>query len=218
MERVAVALGQVQQPDEAGLALDERADRGALVLSDDQVAFPVPGLAAVLGRERPLVDRAHRLLKAWTAPIGAPLGATMITAGPQRRAMLRSQRRRAHQRRSRLVDGLVDALVTQPHRRLVREPLAEMPADLLRAPALRQQLVDHPSQHDVRMDPAAVVTRSASGRPTVRLERAIPLGRRGVAAQLARHRRRRPAELASDLTDTLAGAVKVGDLDPLVLR
>ena len=44
MERVAVALGQMQQPDEPGLALDERADRGLLVLADDQVALPVPGL------------------------------------------------------------------------------------------------------------------------------------------------------------------------------
>jgi hypothetical protein len=48
-ERVAVALGQAQQPDETGLALDERADRGLLVFADDQVTLPASRFAAVLG-------------------------------------------------------------------------------------------------------------------------------------------------------------------------
>ena len=120
VEGVAVALRKMQQPDQPGLAFDECADRRALVLADDQVALPVPGLGAVLGRERPLVDGEHRLLEPGPTAFGALLSAPMISAGAQRGAMLRSQPRRAHQCRSGLVDGLVDALVTQPHRRPAR--------------------------------------------------------------------------------------------------
>ena len=43
VQGVAVSAGEVQQPDQPGLPLDERADRRALVLADDQIAFPVPG-------------------------------------------------------------------------------------------------------------------------------------------------------------------------------
>ena len=39
----------VFEPDQAGLALDEGADRRVLVLADDEVTFPVTRLAAVGG-------------------------------------------------------------------------------------------------------------------------------------------------------------------------
>ena len=118
VEGVAVALGQVQQTGRAGLALDERADRGLLVLADDQIALPVPGLAAVLGRERPLVDRAHRLLR-------TGVGAGRCVAGRDgdrgRCAAVSDAAAPAvtgASAGSGLVDGLVDALVTQPDRRV----------------------------------------------------------------------------------------------------
>ena len=91
MERVAVALGQVQQTDQSGLALDECADRGLLLLADDQVALPMSGLGSVLGWEGPLVDGAHRLFEPGPAAIGALLGAAMISCGAQRGTMLRRQ-------------------------------------------------------------------------------------------------------------------------------
>ncbi len=149
MERVAVALWQVQQADGAGLTLDQRADRGLLVLADDEVSFPVPSLATVLGWEWTLMDRLHRLLKPGSTPIGSLLGAAVFASRAQRGATLGCERRRAHQRRSGLVDRLVDAFRAQPHRPIVRELVTQVPADLLRAPPLRQQLTDHAAQLDV---------------------------------------------------------------------
>jgi hypothetical protein len=52
----------------------------------------IDGVAPVLGWERPLVDRAHRLLEARSAPVGALLGAAVLAAGAQRRAVLWRQR------------------------------------------------------------------------------------------------------------------------------
>lgn len=49
MERVPVALGQMQKPHESGLTLEECADRGLLVPTNDQITFPVSRFAAVLG-------------------------------------------------------------------------------------------------------------------------------------------------------------------------
>jgi hypothetical protein len=54
--------------------------------------------------------------------------------------MLGSQLRGAHEYRSRLVDGLVDALVAQPHRRVVGELPLQVSADLLGAPPLGEKL------------------------------------------------------------------------------
>jgi hypothetical protein len=39
VQRVTVTLRQMEQTNQAGRALDERADRGALVLANDQIAL-----------------------------------------------------------------------------------------------------------------------------------------------------------------------------------
>jgi hypothetical protein len=78
VECVAVALGQMQQPDEAGLALNEGADGGLLILADDQIVFSVARLGAVAGWEGPLVDRQHRLFEACPAAIGTLLCPAMV--------------------------------------------------------------------------------------------------------------------------------------------
>jgi hypothetical protein len=137
VQGVAVTPGQVQQPDHPGLPFDQRADCRALVLADDEISLPVPGLRAVIGLEGPLADGEHRLLEPRAAPVATLMRPPVITPGAQRGAAMRGQRGRAHQRRSGLVDGLVDTLVTQPHPRRVREPPAQLLADLLRAPPLR---------------------------------------------------------------------------------
>jgi hypothetical protein len=69
----------------------------------------VAGLGAVLGLEGSLVDGEHRLLKPRPAPFGALMRASVITFGAKRRAVLWSQPGRSQQRRSRLIDGPVDA-------------------------------------------------------------------------------------------------------------
>ena len=74
----------MQQPDHPGLPFDECADRRALVLADDEITFPVPRLGAVLGREGPLVDREHRMLKPRPTPFGALMSAPVISPGAQR--------------------------------------------------------------------------------------------------------------------------------------
>jgi hypothetical protein len=51
VQGVSVALRKMQQSDHPGLPFDERADRLALVLADDEIAPPVPRLGAVLGWE-----------------------------------------------------------------------------------------------------------------------------------------------------------------------
>jgi hypothetical protein len=54
---------QVQQSDQSGLPLDERADGRALILAEDQMAFPTALFGSVLGREGTLVDGEHWVLK-----------------------------------------------------------------------------------------------------------------------------------------------------------
>src|SRR5215212_4900141 len=71
--------------------------------------------------------------------------------------MVRSQPRWPQQSRSRLIDGLVDALVTQPHPRLGGEPHPQMTADLLRAPPLVQKLRDHLSEFAVDLNPSPMI-------------------------------------------------------------
>lgn len=52
---VSLFAGQVDQDREAGLSLDERPDGGAFQ-PDEQVAFPVPGHGAVIGRRGAFAD------------------------------------------------------------------------------------------------------------------------------------------------------------------
>ena len=123
----------------------------------------MPSLGTILGRERPLVDREHRLLKPRPAPLDPLMGTPVIAAGAKRRTTMRGQLRRAQKCRTRLVNGLVDALVTQPHRRLVREPQAQLTGNLLRAPPLEQQLMDQLAELEVGLN-APPMTSGAAGR------------------------------------------------------
>jgi len=93
----------------------------------------------------------------------------------------------------RLIDGLVDALVTQPPPRLARKLQPQVTADLLRAPPLREQLGDQLPHLAVGLDPPPVTAAPARGCPAMGLERPVTAAARGVAAQLTRNRRRRPA-------------------------
>jgi hypothetical protein len=74
----------MEHADHPGSPLDERADCGALILADDQISFPMPRLGAVLGRERPLVNREHRLLKSRPTLFCALMSAPVISPGAQR--------------------------------------------------------------------------------------------------------------------------------------
>ena len=134
-DRVAGAAGQVQQHAEAGAALDQRADRGAVVLAQDQVALPVTGHRWVGGLGGALAD--HDLVR--DPPIGigsavhAALGPADRPAGAQTAGQFPAQRAAAlHEQRA------VDRLVTGLHEVIVGELPAQAGRDLLRRPALQQ--------------------------------------------------------------------------------
>jgi hypothetical protein len=105
--------------------------------------------------------------------------------------------------------------VTQPHLPLAGKLQPQVPADLLRAPPLRQQFGDQLPQLAVGLDPPPVTARGCAA---MGLERPVAAAARGVAAQLTGDRRWCLAQLVSDLPDAQACEPKVGDLDPLILR
>jgi hypothetical protein len=136
-----------------------------------------------------VIDRREgerRLLE----PRPAPVATLMRAAGAQRRTMLRSQPRRAQERRS----GLIDGLVRQPHPGFVGEPAAQMAADLLRTPPLREQSTEQLAQLPVALDTTSMLAGSRSGRASMSLEWAIAATGDRVAAQLPADRRGRPSQ------------------------
>lgn len=81
--RLAVAEGKMQQPDRPGPALDERADRRTLILTDDEISLPVPCLRAILGPKGAIVDGEHRSFESWVTPFGLLVSTPMIASGAQ---------------------------------------------------------------------------------------------------------------------------------------
>src|SRR6185437_14461003 len=148
--------------------------------------------------ERALMDSEHRLGEPRPAPVDPLMRPPVIAPGPQRRTLHRRDFRRSDQDRSWLVDRLVDALVTQPHLRPVRKPGTQMTGDLWRAPALADQAADHLAQLWVGFHTASVRAGPSDDGLTMSLERPVGPAGAGVAAQLARDRRRRPTELGGD--------------------
>lgn len=142
----------------------------------------------------------------------------MIATRTQGRPPVRSECRGPHQHRPGLVDGLMDALVTQPHRRIVWEPSPQLPADLLGTPPLFEQLADQLAEFDVGLDATTVAASPPCGRFPMRVKGTVALLRNGVAAQLPRDRRWCAPQLLGDLADAHTGMAHVGDLDSFVLR
>src|SRR5215218_4916169 len=87
--------------------------------------------------------------------------------------MVRSQPRWPQQSRSRPIDGLVDALVTQPHARLRGELQPQVAADLLWAPPLGQKLRDQLPQFAVGLDASPMIAGPTRGRAPVGMERTV---------------------------------------------
>jgi len=178
----------------------------------------MPRLGSVIGCERPLVNTQHRQLEPRPSSITALVCTPMIPSGPQRRWTVRGKPRRATKARIRLIDGLVDALVTQAHRRVVGEPGSQVAADLLRAPPLSKEFNNQLAERQIRLGSPPVVTCSTPSRVPMRIEGPIDATCERVAPQLARDRRRRTVKYRRNLPDTLARASQVRDFDALVLR
>ena len=76
-----VRTRQMDEFDEARVPLHQRADRRAVLRTDDHVAFPMSGLGAVLRSERVPVHAKHGFPEAPPAPGEAHMGAAVIAAG-----------------------------------------------------------------------------------------------------------------------------------------
>jgi hypothetical protein len=121
---------QMQQHREPGGAFDQRADRRT-VQPDDQVAFPCPGTArssTAAGRSLIITSGVTNFLRGREFGLEEPAGA----AGAQACGELPAQRPAALN-----VKRLVDGLVRDPHRPIIREVQRQPVSDLLRAPGGR---------------------------------------------------------------------------------
>jgi len=100
-----------------------------------------------------------------------------------------------------------------------RESLAQVPADLLRAPALLQQLRDHASEFRVGLDPPVTNPSSPAACTPMRFKRPVASSApdRPVAPQFPGHGRRCSADPMRDLADADALTVEICDLDALLL-
>jgi hypothetical protein len=72
----------MDEQDVAGGAFDQGADLGPLVLSDDEVAFPVAGHGPVTGFSGSFADHHHRSGETRLALAGAAAGDAAGAAGP----------------------------------------------------------------------------------------------------------------------------------------
>src|SRR5215212_5938787 len=120
--------GRCSSIREAGAALDQRPDRRA-AQPDDEIAFPVARHGPIGGFGRALADqqlRTDELLAASTRP--GPRHAQR-SPGPQARGQLATQRAPTLH-----VERLIDRLMRDPHRVIIREVDREPVGDLLRAP------------------------------------------------------------------------------------
>ena len=131
---------------------------------------------------------------------------------------MRRQSRRSKKARIRLVYSLIDALMAQPHRRVFGKAVAQVAADLLRAPPPKQELGDHGAEVLVGLDTAPMMTCSAHRGATLSVEGAIPAASHRVASELTRNRRRRPTDSHGDCPKARTGPAQIGDLDAFVLR
>jgi hypothetical protein len=130
---------------------------------------------------------------------------------------MRRQPRRSQKPRIRLIDSLIDALMTQPHRWIFGKAQTQMTADLLRAPTLTEQFGNHGAEVIVGIESALMVTCSTRGGAPVGVEGLVAAPGRGVAAQLPRNRRRCSAETVGDRAHTQPRTAQTGDLDAFLL-
>ncbi len=212
----AAAVGQVHQHHVAGRALDEGANRRAVVLPDDEVAFPVAWYRPVLRLRRTFTDHDHRLGE---ARLTADRLAARAAAGASRAqgpGQLPAQFSAALD-----VEGLVDRFVHHVHLRLIGEAPAQALADLFRAPLAIQSVLDEVPQRGVLADLAGLGARPAGIRPGLgRMRSVVPLATRvhgPVAANLPADRRRAAAKLGGDRPDGGLLPQTVRDLDALGL-
>lgn len=93
-----------------------------------------------------------------------------------------------------------------------------MTANLLRTPPLSEQLGDQGAEVLVGLNPPPIVTCSTRSGSPLGIEGLIAAASRGVAAQLARNRRRCAAESFGNRAHAQPTTAQIGNLDPFLLR
>ena len=128
--RPAMALhaGQVEEHREPGGALDERPDRRT-VQPKDKVTFPVAGHGSVVCFSRSFADHDLGRDELLAAPLGPGSRHTQRPPGPQTGDEFAAQGATPLD-----VEGLVNGLVRDPHRLIMREVDPQPVSDLLGAP------------------------------------------------------------------------------------
>jgi hypothetical protein len=206
------ATGEVQEHHEAGGALDQGADRGAVAGTHDQVAFPMArhGTIGDLGwalRDHHHV-RQHPPARCVESGVRVSTGASGAQAGRQLLAQCAA---------SLHVDRLIDRLVGHRHRAIMTELGAQSRGDLLRRPQLAQIGTDARRQRRVgdqlgQLRATRPVTCLAMRRH--RLIAVTP----GTTAHFAADRRGRPTQLGRDRTQRAATLDPDSNRDPFLQR
>lgn len=212
-----VPVGQVDQHGEAGRAFDEGPDGGAVADSDDAVALPVSWDGAIGGFGGPVADHQHGSGVAGLALVGLPV---RLAHGPARSECTGEFTAKFASALD--VEGLVDRLVGHVHLRAVGEAPAQSAADLLRAPALGEAVLDEVPQFRALSDLARLRPRSAGVSATlggVWPIVGLAIGQHGaVATYLPADGRGAAAQLGGDRADGGLLPRAVGYVNPLSLR
>jgi hypothetical protein len=194
------------------LAFDEGHDRRTLPGSDDQIAFPVPGLPSRLDRRRPLMDRPHlrglfeRAITASSAPAAVTIGASG------------AQILGAHRNNQAAVDSVVDRLVAHVPFGSSWVATSQPSTDLARRPVCAELASDHLAQLGVNHESPRATAASTLVGSVVREPRLVPTVRLAVAGDLSIHALIRLTDPRRDLLHRLATGQPVGYLDPIILR
>lgn len=134
----AVSVGQGDEVDEAGAAVDQGGDGSAVpAAAGDQIAFPAAGAFAELDGGGALVDECHRDGE----PRGALVGVAALLAQGATRAQLLGECSTQDAFRA-LVERPVDALVAEVALGLVRPQGAQVSGDLPGAPLQVEPALD----------------------------------------------------------------------------
>ncbi len=115
------AMGQVDQVNVSGGALDQGADRRALPTTDDEVTFPMPWRLPVVDLRGALVDQCHVL----DLVQGGDAAALLLATGSTSAELGVASAEEAGEQ------GPVDRLRTRPHRCVVGVLAGQVTRDLL---------------------------------------------------------------------------------------
>ena len=199
-DRAGVLAVDGDEHDKARVTLDERRDV-TVGGAGEQIALPVAGDRAVCRLGRPLPDRdgVNDLALAAVAAARGTRTADRARAAKVREQLPLQRPARLHEQRQ------VDRLVRHPHSLVVGIVKLQPAGNLLRRPVLPKLLRDDAREARMAGELASLRARRPLPRATVSLGSAVAAPAT-MAVELARDRRRRPAETGRDSARGLASS------------